>query len=146
MDRARANKMKTVEATALLDSGSLAGDFISGKVLRGLGGAHFLRSSDQPILVCSGLDNTCVSSNVILDIDVTFVVGTAEHTIQLHVRINENSPLELVIGRDSIRNHNLASIFPSTFFAKQLGKNTGDRKSTRLNSSHLDLSRMPSSA
>ena len=123
-DRVKANKRKTVEATALLDSGSLAGDFINGGVLRGLGGAHFLRSSDQPILVCSGLDNTCVSSNVILDIDVTFVVGTEKHTIQLHVRINENSPLELVIGRDSIRKHNLASIFPSTFFAKQLGENT----------------------
>ena len=125
-DRARANKVKTVEATALLDSGSLAGDFINGRVLRGLGGAHFLRSSDQPILVCSGLDNTCVSSNVILDIDVTFVVGKEKHTIQLHVRINENSPLELVIGRDSIRNYNLASIFPSTFFARQLGENTGN--------------------
>ena len=102
LERVQSKKGKEVLATALLDNGSLAGDFINAKVLWELGGAHYLRSTGNPILVCSGLNNTCINSNVVLDIDVTFIVDDVTRTIQLTVRLNEDSPLELVIGRDSI--------------------------------------------
>ena len=108
---------KVVHTTALLDTGSLAGDFINAKVLRELGGAHHLRSCEQPILVCSGLDNTCISSNVILDVDVTFTIQKLPHTIHLHVRISEDSPVDLIIGRETIRNNNLVNAFPDLFFS-----------------------------
>ena len=110
---------KIVRATALLDTGSLAGDFINAKVLQELGGAHHLRSSDTPILVCSGLDNTCISSNVILDVDVTFIIQKMPHTIQLCVRISDNSPVDLIIGRDTIRKNNLVHAFPDLFFGAE---------------------------
>ena len=110
---------KNVRTRALLDTGSLAGDFINSRVLRDLGGAHHLRSSNNPILVCSGLDNTCISSNVILDVDVTFMIGGLPRTMKLHVRISEDSPVDLIIGRDTIRNNNLVEAFPDLFFGKE---------------------------
>ena len=54
------------------------------------------------------------------------MIEKKEHTIQLSVRINENSPLELVIGRDSIRNNNLAGLFASVFFGPKHLKNMKD--------------------
>ena len=48
-------KARVVQTNALLDSGSLAGDFINAETLRTLGGTHHLRSADETIVVCSGL-------------------------------------------------------------------------------------------
>ena len=112
----RGTRNKVVETTALLDTGSIAGDFINAKVLRGLGGAHLLRTGDSPILICSGLDNNCISSNVILDVDVTFKMLKLPHTIPLHVRISDDSPMDLIFGRDTIRNNNLVAVFPEFFY------------------------------
>ena len=46
-----------VMCQALLDSGSLAGDFINGKILSALNGVRYLRSDGSESRVCSGLDN-----------------------------------------------------------------------------------------
>ena len=66
------SKTLAVTAQALLDSGSLAGDFINNKTLLALGGRPHLRKTSCPLRVCSGLDNTCIVSHDVLDIQLSF--------------------------------------------------------------------------
>jgi hypothetical protein len=51
-----------VETTALLDTGSLAGDFISQRVVTQLHGESLSYADPHPTTVCSGRDSTCYSS------------------------------------------------------------------------------------
>ena len=119
-----------VTTEALLDSGSLAGDFINAETLTKLGGTHHLRATDEEILVCSGLDNTCTHSAVVLDITVEFTAGGITHQIPMSVRISENSPLGLIIGINTIKKYNVVKTLPHFFFssetiaAQQLDTNT----------------------
>ena len=57
------------------------------------------------------------------------MINKIAHSSQLNVRINEESPLELVIGRDLIRNSKLADLFAHTFFTK---KHVDNLKNTSL--------------
>lgn len=83
-----AAKVRVVKTEALLDSGSLAGDFINRETLRTLGGTHHLRSAEETIIVCSGLDNKCIESNVVLDVTIEFDVGDTIHKINIPVRMS----------------------------------------------------------
>ena len=48
---------------------------------------------------------------------------------------------------DQLKKVNLIQFVPAIFVISLVGNSVfGDRKSTRLNSSHTDISRMPSSA
>ena len=80
-----AAKARVVKTDALLDSGSLAGDFINAETLRILGGTHHLRSANETIIVCSGLDSKCLESNVVLDVTIEFDVGETTHKINIPV-------------------------------------------------------------
>jgi hypothetical protein len=62
----------SVAGKALIDSGSLGGDFISGDMLQRLQGEKFVYRTVTPSVVCSGLDNSCYDSNEILDVGVEF--------------------------------------------------------------------------
>ena len=86
-------RARVVKTDALLDSGSLAGDFINAETLRILGGTHHLRSANKAIIVCSGLDNKCLESNVVLDVTIEFDVGEVTHKINIPVRMSNDSPL-----------------------------------------------------
>ena len=65
---------------------------------------------------------------------------TARENVELAIQISKN-PLDIDKVLDSVGLANRKNNFPS-----QLSGGEQDRKSTRLNSSHLKLSRMPSSA
>jgi hypothetical protein len=89
-----------VMCQALLDSGSLAGDFINGNMLSALNGVHYLRSDNAESRVCSGLDNKCISLSVFLDVVMEV---TQKHYYPLAVRIFQDSPIDMIVGRETIK-------------------------------------------
>ena len=106
----------SVLAQVLLDSGSLAGDFISRDMLLRLQGERHVYKTAQPLKVCSGMDGTCVMHHEILDIGMVFKLHTGMNKlIRLSVRINTSSSCDLIIGRASLRKHNLYRFIPGVF-------------------------------
>jgi hypothetical protein len=88
-----------VNALALLDSGSLAGNFVNEKMLKKLRGSDLLYSTDTPMRVCSGLDNHCIISHQVIDLKVTFFENNISNSIILTCRLNPTGPVDLIIGR-----------------------------------------------
>lgn len=109
-----------VEARALLDSGSLAGDFINNKTLLALKGQPYIRKTDTPLRVCSGLDNACVDSFDVIDIQLSFLRNNIKYTMILQMRISGKSEVDVILGRDTIRKYNLADLCPEFFFKEKV--------------------------
>ena len=105
-----------VKCRALLDSGSLAGDFINGKMLSALDGVQYLRSDGTNSTVCSGLDNRCMSLNVFLDVVIEITLQHQKHLYPLSVRISQDSPVDVILGRETIKRLNFATLLPQFFF------------------------------
>ena len=101
---------------ALLDSGSLAGDFINGRILTALNGVHYLRSDSSESTVCSGLDNKCISLSVFLDVVMEITIQRHKHYYPLSVRISQDSPIDVILGRETIKRSNLVTMLPQFFF------------------------------
>ena len=74
-----------------------------------------LRQADDDMLVCSGLDNTCLEMNVMLDISVEFESDNITYSIDIPVRISNESPLGCIIGIDSIMKYNIVQLVPHFF-------------------------------
>ena len=110
---------RVARTEALLDSGALAGNFINTKTLTQLKGSHRLRAADEDMLVCSGLDNTCLELNVMLDITVEFDTDNITYAIDIPVRISNDSPLGCIIGIDSIKQFNIVQLVPHFFLSKE---------------------------
>ena len=110
---------RVAKTEALLDSGSLAGNFINTKILTQLKGTHNLREADEQILVCSGFDNTCLESNVMLDITVEFDSENITDSIDIPVRISDKSPLGCIIGIDTVKQFNIVQLVPHFFLSKE---------------------------
>jgi hypothetical protein len=72
--------------------------------------------SPEPLRVCSGLDNTCYDSTKVVDVQVCFVENNIKHTIVLTCRIANKGSVNLIIGRQSIKENNLVSKLPRFFF------------------------------
>ena len=79
------NNGSRIQAQALLDTGSLVGDFISQNLCLSLNALHLCYTSLIPLVVCSGLDGTCYSNNTVIDIGINNVC----HTIYLTVRVKQ---------------------------------------------------------
>lgn len=107
---------RSVMCRALLDSGSLAGDFINGRMLSALNGVEYLRSDSAEFTVCSGLDNKCVSLNVFLDVVIEITIQRQKHYYPLSVRISQDSPIDVILGRETIKRFNFVTILPQFFF------------------------------
>ena len=73
-DGALRGEEMAVETNALLDTGSLPGNFISIALLLKIKGTDCLYKTDQPMRVCSGLDNHCVDSIEVIDVLVSFKI------------------------------------------------------------------------
>jgi hypothetical protein len=58
----------------LLDTGSIAGDFINDDLLLKLVGRNHTFKTNKPLKVCSGLDNHCLQSTDVIDILVEFLI------------------------------------------------------------------------
>ena len=97
------NNGSRIQAQALLDTGSLVGDFISQNLCLSLNALHLCYTSLIPLVVCSGLDGTCYSNNTEIDIGINFKsINNVCHTIiYLTVRVKQSSLIDLIIGRVS---------------------------------------------
>jgi hypothetical protein len=103
-----------IEARALLDTGSLPGNLIKIDLLKRINGTDSIYKIDHSIRVCSGLD---YSTNVV-NVLVSFKSKNNKYSIKLTCRISLSGPVELIIGRDSIKKHNLVSLPPNFFLMK----------------------------
>ena len=112
-------RVPIVRTEALLDSGSLAGNFINVNTLTQLRGTHQLRAADETILVCSGLDNKRLESNVMLDITLEFDANDRTYKIDIPVRISNDSPLGCILGIDTIKEFNIVQKIPHFFLSEE---------------------------
>ena len=94
----------SIQCQVLLDTGSLAGDFISGDMLARLEGQDYVYQTPTPLIV-----------NMI-DIAIHFLTSKNVHkTLRLSVRINPASSVDLIIGFRSFRKHNFFRFFHERF-------------------------------
>ena len=98
----------------LLDTGSLAGNFISRKVVRDLNLQNDVVTHSCTSTICSGLDNSCykLNSTIILRLSYFCSILNKYASFEIQAFILENSPIKLIIGLNTIRNLNLFHIFP----------------------------------
>jgi hypothetical protein len=104
---------RSIKVGALLDTGSLAGDFISQEVVD-----EFRLKSNTvttPRLVCSGLDNTCINLNKTVPVTVLFTneLTSKINSVLLNAYILKDSPIDLIVGLPSIKKYNLFQAVPS---------------------------------
>jgi hypothetical protein len=85
-----------------------AGDFISQHILTLLGviGREYI--SPEPLCVCS--------STHVVDVLVSFIECNIKHTFILTCRISLKGQVNLIIGRESIKQNGLAKLLPRFFF------------------------------
>ena len=117
-----ANRVVVVEgegiktsAEALLDTGALMGNYVNTRVVEALKAENYVYLAKTPISVCSGLDNVCYTTNKMLDILVTYVheITKSKISISLSTFISPSSPIDLIIGRATIKKHNFFDTTPS---------------------------------
>jgi hypothetical protein len=93
-----------VTAQALLDTGALGGNFLSGRMVKRLKAEKFIYHTKNNIVVCSGLDNACYSTNALLEIEVEFLTDdNLTKLIFINTRISETSTIDLIIGRPTLK-------------------------------------------
>ena len=105
-----------INVEGLLDTDYLAGDFVARRIVE--------RNNIQPILqstakisVCSGLDNTCYDMSKSVMISVNFFNERVNNmnTFDIKAIILDSSPLDLIIGRSTIKKYGLVRQIPSQF-------------------------------
>jgi hypothetical protein len=102
-----------VISMALLDTGAVAGDFISEKLMIRLGASAHIYKTDEPITVCSGLNGDCFVSTAVIDLGITFLCkDNKTHTIFSTFRINPESDVDCIIGRASLRKYKFNILTP----------------------------------
>lgn len=108
-----ANKSE-ITVKALLDTGSIAGDFIADRIISLYHLEPYVTSTTTRT-VCSGLDNKCydISRSISLNISLYSEVLNKTETFQITAIVLSSTPLDLVIGRPSIKKYNLFSMVPS---------------------------------
>ena len=106
----------SIAAKVLLDSGSLAGDFISRDMLLRLQGDRHVYKTPRPFTVCSGMNGSCITHFEMLDIGMALKLHNGVNKImRLSVRINSSSSCDLIFGRRSLNKHNLYRFIPGAF-------------------------------
>jgi hypothetical protein len=123
---AEASADSRIKIAALLDSGSLAGDFISSDTLLSLGVDTNSFSVDRLRLpICSGVDNVCSSISVVTySLIVSLVLPnynlpnfkTSEFSFCAEFRVLPDTPFDIIIGKQTIQTFNLPLVLPHLFF------------------------------
>ena len=98
---------------ALLDTGSLAGDFVSRRVVDKFNLQPVI--SETSYTICSGLDNQCYEVNTIVLLGVSFFneMKIKYDTFETEAIILKETPSDFIIGRDTIKRYNLFDKIPS---------------------------------
>ena len=101
-------RTEAIEGAALLDTGNLAGDFISRDCLFRIGGLTHCYPSPASMTVCSGLNGTCYVSATVMDIGVIFLsYDNIVHTVYLTVLVNPEAIIDLLLGRATLSQYNI---------------------------------------
>jgi transposase InsO family protein len=108
-----------INVRGLLDSGSLAGDFISQEIVENFDLNSYVTLDKSSKRVCSGLDNACTLSIGSLNASFVFTneLTKKSEILTLIFKILKNSPIDLIIGRESIKRFDLVTKNPSHFFS-----------------------------
>ena len=102
------------EVAALLDTGSLAGDFVALRVIQNLKLTKFIVSTSQRT-VCSGLDNKCydISKHIPLYVSYFSEALNKNDVFLINAIVLESSPVDLLIGKQTIRKTQIFTSVPS---------------------------------
>jgi hypothetical protein len=98
---------------ALLDTGSLAGDFVSQRLVDDL--RLVSKTVPHPSLVCSGLNNQCVDLHKKTAITVSFIneITLKINTFDINAFILKDTTIDLIVGLPTIKKYSLFQALPS---------------------------------
>lgn len=100
-------------ASALLDTGSLAGDFVSANLLTKLLALSSCYAAQNPIYVCSGLDGNCYLSDKMIDLTFIFLDdNNIQQQFSKAFRVNPMAKIDVIIGRKTINQHGFLFMTP----------------------------------
>ena len=105
-------------AKALLDTGSLAGDFISNDLVIDMNLINYVEVNINEKHICSGLDNNCSLTLGSIAISLCFKneINNSNEFINIVFKVLKKSPIDIIIGRQSIKTYKMVSKLPSHFF------------------------------
>ena len=110
--------MRRTECRVLLDSGALSRDLVSRRLIDKLGNC-IVCDSNSATQVCSGLDGQCTrAQNVMINL---ILRNEANEPLEIttNALVLENTPFDVIIGRDTIRQRRLVAEFPHYFTAEE---------------------------
>ena len=109
----------TTSLLALVDSGALAGDFISKSAVDMLGYNNHIINIINPTKVCSGLDNACniITGSIVLTLSFLNEITNVTESFRFEPRILSSSPIDIIIGRSTLQTEDLGIKIPRNFFS-----------------------------
>ena len=115
-DKSTPNHKCRAVAKGVLDTANYAADFISFSMIRKLDAVNACYDAPKAITVCSGLDGHCYLNDKVIDVGIQFhSYDNICNTIYLTLRVNSRSSIEILLGRNTINNHNFMSLTPFAF-------------------------------
>ena len=106
----------------LMDTGSLAGNFVLRQVVVDLCLTSDVITSLIPVTVCSGLDNHCIDIYDSITLKLSYYCSILNNyaSFQIQAFILENSHLKVIIGVHTIRALNLFHLLPKQMVMKSI--------------------------
>ena len=99
--------------SALLDTGSLAGDFISQKLVDRYN--FHCNTVPNPSIVCSGLNNNCIDLLKAVSLTVSFnnELTSKINPFSINAFILKDTPIDLIVGLSTVKKYSLFQALPS---------------------------------
>ena len=115
-------------------TGCLAGDFVARRIVDKYYIKPILQSTAK-LSVCSGFDNTCydMSKSVIVSVKFFNERVNKINNFEIQAIILDSSPLDLIIGRSTIKKYGLVRQIPSQFEDIDAVLITEDKTSEHVN-------------
>lgn len=113
-----------------MDTGSLAGNFIAASIVEKFSLNKYINKSSKKLCsVCSGLDNHCHDISDTIELTLSYFCPdlNKNFSFKISAYVLKQTPIDLIIGRKTIREMNLFSIFPG-----QIKSNTVSSVPTQL--------------
>jgi transposase InsO family protein len=106
----------------LMDTGSLAGNFVLRQIVVDLGLTSDVITSLTPVTVCSGLDNHCIDIYDSITLKLSYYCSLLNNyaSFQIQALILENSQLQVIVGVHTIRALNLFHLLPKQLVLKSI--------------------------
>ena len=130
----QAESQRRINVEGLLDTGCLVGDFVARRIVDKYNIKPILQSTAK-LSVCGGLDNTCydMSKSVIVSVNFFNEPVNKINNFEIKAIILDSSPLDLIIGRSTIKKCGLVRQIPSQFEDINVVLITEDKTSEHVN-------------